>query len=372
MLQNWLKPLSSDLIALTETLQGYQLGKKIRLYVNAEELPILTHAKAVVIGIDADAADAVRRHWYALSYPFEGFQIADLGNVRKNHPETIIPVLQELLTAGIIPILIGGNDKNLAYLLYSAYRHLDYVLSMAVVSNRMPYCIENSWQLQADYFLNRILAQPQHYLFNMSILAYQSHFTDPNVIAFLEKKSYEYLRLGKIKQNSEDSEPLLRDADTLAFDLAAIKCADSPATQSSPTGLTSEEACQIARYAGLSDKLSSFGLYNFSVQSDTTAQSAQIIAQIVWYFLDGVYNRKQDYPLMKQHFNQYLVDVKGERQPFIFWKSIRSERWWLQIQHITQERKARHFLFPCSYNDYLQATEGELSDRILLAFHRFG
>jgi formiminoglutamase len=372
MLQNWLKPLSAKVLATTADLQQYQLGKNIGLFAKADELPDLTYAKAVLIGIDAVAADAVRLHLYALSFPFKKFQIVDLGNVRKNHAETIIPVLQELLTGGIIPILLGGADLNLPYLLYHSYRHLDYLLNMGVVSNRIPYSAEGGWQLQANFFANRILAQPEHYLFNMSVLGYQAHFTDIKAIEFLDECNFEHLRLGKIKQSTEETEPLLRDIDTLALNIAALKAADAPASgDASPNGLAAEEICQVVRYAGLSDKLSSFGVYNYLAKADTSTQTGQLVAQIIWYFLDGVYNRKHDYPLQDQHFNQYLVAIKGEKKPLVFWKSKRSERWWLQIETARSEKQKRHFLFPCSYRDYQQASEGNLSDRILLAHHRF-
>jgi formiminoglutamase len=371
MLQNWLKPLSTKILATTENLQSYQFGKQIGLFAQADQLPDLTYVKAVLIGIDAAAADAVRPHLYALSFSFTGLQIADLGNVRKNHAETIIPVLQELLTGGIIPILLGGNDQNLPYLLYHSYRKLDYALNMAMINARLPYSAENGWQLQPEYVLNRITAQPDHYLFNMSVVGFQSHFCDPQAVAYLDSCNYEYLRLGKVKYNTEDTEPLLRDADTLALNLAALKYADAPSPDASPNGLSSEEICQIVRYAGLSDKLSSFGLYNFATKTDNNTQTPQLIAQIIWYFLDGVYNRKHDYPLAPAHFNQYLVAIKSEKKPLVFWKSKRSERWWLQIETVTNEKQKRHVLFPCSYRDYQMATDGNLSDRILLAFRRF-
>jgi hypothetical protein len=243
---------------------------------------------------------------------------------------------------------------------------------MGVVSPRIPYSAESGWQIQPDFFLNRILAQPDHYLFNMSVLGFQAHFNDPKAIEYLDGRNYEHLRLGKIKQNSEECEPLLRDADTLALDLSVLKYTDAPATgNASPNGLDAPEICQVVRYAGLSDKLSSFGIYNYLAKADISTQTAQITAQIIWYFLDGVYNRKHDYPLQAAHFSQYLVAVNAEKKPLVFWKSKRSERWWLQIETVHNDKQKRHFLFPCSYRDYQQAIEGNLSDRILLAHHRF-
>jgi formiminoglutamase len=371
LLQNWLSPISAALLKRADATEPYQIGRQAVLFRDARKPPALTHTRVALIGLDAKAADAMRPHFYALSCPYEGFEIADLGNVRKNQTETIVPILQELLTARIVPILLGGSDLEQPLLQYHAYRQLNYLLNMGIITDRLPCSAVGNWQMQPQFWLNRLLSQPNTYLFNLSVLGFQSHFTDPKGIAFLEQKSYEYLRLGKIKNSLEDCEPLLRDADTIALNLAALKFADAPAAcNASPNGLAAEEVCKIVRYAGLSDKLTSFGVYNYEPQHDHTTQTAQLIAQVVWYFIDGLYNRKQDYPIRPEHFKQYLVDVQGYDKPLVFLKSNRSERWWLQVPNPTAAQQ-RHQLFPCSYSDYQRATEGELSDRLLLAYYRF-
>ena len=372
MLENWLKPVAAPLLAQAANLDSYQLGKNIALYSTADALPDLTNAQVALIGIDAKAADAMRQQLYRLSYPFADLRIIDLGNVRKNHSETIIPVLQELLQAHIIPVLLGGADGQLPYLQYRAYRQLSQLISAVFVSDRLGYSPENNWQTRPEYYLNRIVAQPDHYLFNTCTIAYQSHFANPKALDWHDIHHFEYLRLGKIKHTVEETEPLLRDADLVCIDIAALKQADAPACPlASPNGLAAEELCQIARYAGLSDKLSSFGIFHYDPARDRDTQTAQLIAQTIWYFLDGVAQRKHDYPLKAGNFNEYLVSLADSSHTLTFWKSIRSERWWLQVPVASSAQQARHRLFPCSYTDYVLATQGELSARILLAYRRF-
>jgi formiminoglutamase len=65
------------------------------------------------------------------------------------------------------------------------------------------------------------------------------------------------------------------------------------------------------------------------------------------------------------------VDFKGHEAPFTFWKSNRTGRWWIQVPVKTKKKHLRHRLIPCSYNDYLQASKGEMPDRLSLAFGRF-
>ncbi|MEZ4931669.1 MAG: hypothetical protein R2788_06060 [Saprospiraceae bacterium] len=44
-----------------------------------------------------------------------------------------------------------------------------------------------------------------------------------------------------------------------------MKYADAPAAQdATPSGFFSEEACQISRYAGMNDKLTSIGFYELT------------------------------------------------------------------------------------------------------------
>ncbi len=372
MLETWLYPVSQAICDTVEQLYQYQLGKNIGIHRADTGLPAVAVAQVALIGLDAPAADLVRPHLYALAFPFGKLNIVDLGNIRKYHSETIIPVLAELLKAGIIPVLLGGNDADLPYLQYKSYRHLDHLVTIGLVSDKIAYSAESAWQLHPEFWLNRIMSQPDNYLFNLSVLGYQSHFSDPKVFAWLDKNYFEYLRLGKVKQYMEETEPLLRDADMIAIDMNALKQADAPATSTpSPNGLTAEELCQICRYAGFNDKLSSFSLFNWEAKQDTNTQTAQLTAQALWYFLDGIAARKLDYPIVPANFNEYMVQVADSPDSLIFWKSNRSERWWLQVPSIANEKQARHRLFPCSYSDYLQACNGELSERILLAYRRF-
>ena len=370
MLENWLKPVGAAALAQVEKLYQYQFGKNIDIYSNS--ISDLRQTQLALIGLDAKLADAVRAQLYALSFPWANITIYDLGNVRKNQTETVVPVLQELITAGIIPVLLGGKGFATPYIQYKSYRHLDFLLNFALLADRVPYSAESGWQTHPEFFINRIIAQPDCYLFNFSCLAYQSHFNDPKVLQWLDAQNFEYLRLGKLKNNLEEAEPVLRDADAIALDFAAIKKAEVPACPTaSPNGLTSEEVCQVARYAGLNDKLTSFSIYNIDISTDANAQTAALAAQTIWYFIEGFASRKHDYPLRAGNFKEYIVSLKGSQHQLTFWKSTRSERWWVQVPSGSDEKKARHRLFPCAYSDYLAACDGDVSDRIELAYRRF-
>jgi formiminoglutamase len=180
------------------------------------------------------------------------------------------------------------------------------------------------------------------------------------------------VRLGKSRASIEETEPVLRDADLLTFHLGALKQCEAPGVANpSPSGYFAEEACQLCRYAGMSDKLTSFGLYGFQPDADRDSLSAQTAAQMLWYLLEGLFNRKGDYPASTTGLTEYVVDFRKLNHQLTFWKSIKSGRWWMQVPVATKRKHERHRLVPCSYQDYQAACREELPERLMKALERF-
>ena len=126
------------------------------------------------------------------------------------------------------------------------------------------------------------------------------------------------------------------------------------------------------RYAGLSDKLSSFGLYELNPAFDEHGQTAHLAAQMIWYLTEGYYNRKKDVPLKsKTDFVKYRVALKRADQEIVFYKSQKSERWWMEVPYPNSKvRYHRHHLVPCSYHDYEIALRDEMPERWWQAFQK--
>ncbi|OYY04378.1 MAG: hypothetical protein B7Y76_02535 [Sphingobacteriia bacterium 35-40-5] len=131
-----------------------------------------------------------------------------------------------------------------------------------------------------------------------------------------------------------------------------------------PNGFYGENACQIARYAGMNDKLSSIGFYEYNPAYDLNGQTAMLLAQMVWYFVDGFYNRKKEFPLLpKSQYITYRAGLKDGSHELIFVKSKKSDRWWMQVPYPAGKSKnERHHLVPCRYEDYQTANSGEMPD----------
>jgi hypothetical protein len=209
-----------------------------------------------------------------------------------------------------------------------------------------------------------LLHEP-NYLFNLSTIGYQSYFVSQESIKVLDKLYFDSYRLGAFKGNIEYSEPVLRNADLISFDMGAIRSSDAGANaNASPSGFYGEEACQICRYAGMNDKLSSIGFYEFNPAYDKNGQTAILLSQMIWYFIDGFYNRKKDFPLQPQSaYVIYRTSLKEENYEVVFIKSKKTDRWWMQVPYPnTKSVNERFHMVPCSYEDYKVAIEGDMPD----------
>ena len=68
----------------------------------------------------------------------------------------------------------------------------------------------------------------------------------------------------------------------------------------------------------MSDKLTSAGFYGFRKKADKHSQTAQVVAQLIWYFTDGFYQRKNDYPASSESLVEYIVDFKNQDHQITF------------------------------------------------------
>ncbi|MFT4665739.1 MAG: formiminoglutamase [Polaribacter sp.] len=369
MLQNWLSPISLSTSKLKgENVRKQEFGNKIQTF--EKRFPKLKNTQIAIIGIGDEQANQVREELYKLSFPFKKLKIADIGNVRNEQISFLIPIITELLDSGIFPILIG-NKENGTLAQFKAHKNRQQLVNLAIVDEQVR-CDPDEKPTSEFYFLNDLLRVKHPSLFHLDIIACQSHFISGPSRILPGTTHFDFARLGNVRNNIESIEPLARDADLMSFSLSALKQSEAPGqADASPSGLFSEEACQICRYAGISDKLSSMGIYGYDPTKDTNRQTAKVIAQMVWYFVDGFVNRKDDYPISSDGLTEYIVDMKSMQQNLTFWKSEKSGRWWIQVPVKTKKKHQRHRLIPCSYRDYKMTCQDEIPERLLVAFKRF-
>jgi len=172
-----------------------------------------------------------------------------------------------------------------------------------------------------------------------------------------------------LQNNMEEVEPILRDADMVSIDVSVLRMSDAPAhAQASPHGFYGEQLCQIARYAGVSDKVSSIGFYELNPHYDVNHQTAQLVAHAIWYFIEGYYNRKDDSPQEDNNYYRFTVKLEEVDHEIIFWKSKRTERWWMEMPFRNTKFSREQHLIPCSFADYQLACNEELPDKWMKYF----
>jgi formiminoglutamase len=319
--------------------------------------------------------DAIRRHFYSLINPHDQLRLLDAGEVLvgetpEETSQNLKMVVEFFLAQRIIPVIIGGS-QDLTIGQYKAYEFLGQAVNVAVVDERID--IDHAEDAPPNHtWLLDIFSHEPNYLFNYAALACQGHYVNNEIFNTIDNLYFDTCRLGRLRDNFQLAEPELRDADMLSFDLAAIKGADAPGTLDlSPNGVTSEEACQLMRYAGMSDKVSSIGIYNYRPSTDQHELTAQLIAQMIWYFMDGFYNRKHDYPITNElDFTKYIVNLSDNEYDLTFWKSKKSGRWWLEVPFTVDKRFERQQLVPCAYADYQEAMQNVLPDRWMRMFEK--
>lgn len=323
------------------------------------------------------ASSKIRAQFYSLYNHFPNVKMIDLGDVLPGSEVSdtyfaLTSIVEELVKKEVIPIVLGGS-QDLTFASYTAYEALEQSVNIVTVDPKIDIGVVNEGVSDNNY-INHILMHQPNYLFNYSSLGYQSYLTDDELISLMEKLNFDAYRLGVVKNDLEEVEPIVRNADILSFDMAAIKASESPASmEASPNGFDGEDACRIARYAGLSDKLSSFAVYNYVSEKDVDDVSAKLIGQMLWYFIDGFNNRLNDYPVAtKGSYTKYHVAVESEKLDLSFYKSPKSGRWWIEVPYPQNgnSRHERHLMMPCSYSDYLKACEGKIPERWWQAYQK--
>ncbi|SNR47733.1 Arginase family enzyme [Lutibacter agarilyticus] len=374
---DYLKPVNDDLLAQAKMQPNQSLGQSIQIYTSKNEIPDLDKTKIAIIGVLEGRAsegnygvgsgiDAIRTELYKL-YPGNWpVYVADLGDIQQgNTIEDTYFALKEtvtyLLKKSIIPVIIGGG-QDLTYSNYRAYDELEQTVNLVAVDSKFDLGSIDD-ELTSQTYLSKIVMNQPANLFNFCNIGYQTYFNSQDEIDLLDSLFFETHRLGEVLNSMQIVEPVLRDADIVSIDMSAAKNSEAPANKNaSPNGFTGAEMCAVSRYAGISDKVTSFGIYEYNAIYDDKNQTAQLISQMIWYFIEGVNYRANDYPFgVKDRYHKYIVPI--DDQVLNFHKSNKSGRWWMEIALNENNKNKRHTLIPCTYEDYISATNQEIPDR---------
>ncbi len=366
----FLNPIKEEVIENSHLTHKKQIGNTITIFKNEEDFPDLEGCQVALLGVEEEryavdnegckaAPDAIRHALYPLFNHWPDLKIVDLGNVKSGlRVEDTYYALGEvfltLLKYHIVPIIIGGS-QDLTYPIYKVYENTGKLVNITAIDPRFDIGEEGE-SLNSESYLSHIILHQPNYLFNYTNIGYQTYYIDNENISLMKQLLFDIYRLGTIKNRPELTEPLLRNADIITIDAAAFCASDVPGIKhGSPNGLSGEDGCKMTRYAGMNQKLTSIGFFNYNPQYDINYQGANNLAEMVWYFLEGFSLRQNDYPTTENRddFTRYIVHLENY-DDLIFLCHKTSGKWWMEI--------AEHFI-PCAKNDYDMAMRNELPDR---------
>ena len=374
---DFLTPVHDAIDVSLDLSKPESIANSIQIHTHKNGFPDLKNLDIAILGVDEDRntdenygsgkdLHHIRSHFYKLFPGNWNVTVADLGNIKKGDLPSdthfvITDVIENLLKMNIIPVIIGGG-QDITFSNYKAYKQLEQTVNLVVVDSKFDLGSLDD-DLSSKSYLSKIIMEVPTHLFNFSNIGYQTYLNPQEEIKLIQGLNFDTYRLAEAKE-LEILEPVLRDADIVSIDIGSVRQSDAPANKNvSPNGFYGDEICGIARYAGISDKVSSFGIYEYNSEFDNNNITAHLIAQMIWCFIEGFNSRVKDYPFAtKKDYQKFTVMLEND-DPINFYKSNKTGRWWMEINLIQHTKYRRHALIPCTYQDYLETTEQMIPDR---------
>lgn len=369
---DFLEPVNRFMLNDDTSYTSSQLGNNIAVYEN--NFPDIEPADMVLVGCNENrgagflkngmnAADAVRKEFYNLFHWHKEVHVADIGNVKcgatlQDSYAALRTVVTELIQHGKRVVIIGGShDLTLAQ--YDVYVSMKKIIEAACVDASIDLNTESV--MPADNFLMQMLTTEPNYIWHYNHIGFQSYLVHPEMLETIDKLRFDCFRVGKVKENMEDMEPVIRNATLFSFDISAIQHAHAPSNKLTPNGFTGEEACMLMQYAGMSPNINSIGIYGYRQEDDVHELTAKQVSHMLWYLMDGIMKGKHEARLTDTaNFNEFKLAFAEVETTFL--QSKKTGRWWMQLPEGNY--------IACSHYDYIAASQNEIPERWLRAVER--
>jgi len=356
--------------SLTELESPLQVGARMKESIAG--IDGVEEADIILLGchsLNADenfhAANKIRKELAKLYDWYPNYKVLDIGTLLRHRPEALTPtvlkaVLTELYEMDKVVILIGGSQDFILQQ-YAPFKTNKKPIEITIIDQKID--LQEKEIIDEDSYLMELLLSQENYVKHLNIVGFESYFTNPEMLETLDKLRFDCYRVGRVREDLEGMEPVFRNSDIVSIDMSVLRYSEGVFYKNpSPNGLFGDELCALAKYAGMSEKIKSFGIAGYLPELDVHNLGAKLIAQMIWYFLDGFQLGKKEltYKTKPDNFKEYHVEVKG--YPLLFIQSKRTNRWWVQLLN-------KDFI-PCSNIDYHIAASGDLPDAWLRAQER--
>jgi len=383
-LNDYFNPVSIDAPEFEYLAPQAGFPHNIRIHTDNAPIKEINKYKIALLGVpegrnsrnigSANGPDQVRSQLYRLAKIPGKAKIIDLGNMKQGvtFNDTLAgltDILVQLFSENVFPVIIGGSS--------SVIPAIDRAVSQIVqkyiftcVDPRIDFCTDHR-EPDAYNYLNSIINNHKSSFAHYINIGFQTYLNDQQIINRFLKRRSELVRIGDVRQAIHLTEPLFRDSDVVVFDISAVRQSDAPGTIiPSPNGFYGEEICLLSRYAGISDRLKIFGLFDVNPDVDIRNQTTGLAAQLIWFFLEGFSQKQYETPVLSLgnsgRFIKYHVRVTDLEDDLIFVKSNLTDRWWIEIPSENDETQ----YVACSHEDYLKANRNEVPDRWVQAIER--
>ena len=370
MFVDYFRPVDENTLDFANSQNSNQFGKKIGIN-GRDDFESYPDADVVLFSISEyrfntplrksfNADKDFRKKLYSLYYGNWKTNIYDLGGLINGEKvsDTIFAIekiIEFFIKNQTFVITIGGS-QDLTLNFYNSIKKCLNSINLVTIDNQLDFLKNANIE---DSYLSNIIMDDDNKLNQFSNIGFQKHLTSIAEIDLIDKMKFEALNLGKVKSNTIEAEPILRDSNFISFDIKSIKSGDINNAHQHPNGLTSHEFCTLSRYSGLSSKskvISFFENWDLSTLNSLLAES-------VWYVIDGFNSRYNENPLeINDDFITYHIEVDNYK--FKFYKSMVTDRWWVEFINDELISISKNII-SCSVNDYYNCKNSIISERIL-------
>ena len=372
--------LSSNTSAFIDSIEDFnpsQIGSSVKFYNEADTdeqfdfmLICINETRGNPNKQGQIDFETLKHQFYTLNKGNWNLSILDMGVVDAGSETSdtyfaVKTLVKYALKQKSIPIVLGGS-QDLLYHQYRGYDGLKYMVNLVNIDFKFDLGDSNS-TLHHESFLSHMVVDKPYNLFNYANLGYQTFLNTQEEISLLGKMFFEAYRLGEMTTEIKKVEPILRDADLVSIDMRCIESQSLAQDNLFPNGFNNREICALSRYAGLSDKVSSLGIYELQYLKSNVSKG--LVAQFLWYFVEGVkYRLNEKADVDNPNLIKYKVPVEDD--VLVFYESQLSGRWWIEIpsnfDNVNNKLK-QHSLLPCDKENYLSACNQELPERWIKA-----
>ena len=146
---------------------------------------------------------------------------------------------------------------------------------------------------------------------------------------------FESHRLGALRDDIRESEPVFRNSDLLVLSMNAIRQTEAPGvTFPSANGFTAEESCQLARFAGLERQTQPVCPGRVSARARPGRTNISISSSDNLAFCRESTNVNRIIPLaISSCIRSILINLPKTGFNLTFYKSPASGRWWVEVPY---------------------------------------